>query len=1209
VNLPRAEVLGKKITDLFHGESAVQLAERTQHIVTTRAPLAYDNTVMLKGQRRDFHIIKFPLFDAEGRVEQLAAMALDMTESKMTEEALRLSEQRYRSLFENSVVGIFQSTAAGHYILANPALATMLGYTVEELLAVNIPKDLYVEPTRRTQLQAAIADGKLVAGEEVLLKKKNGEQIVVNIYSRATTNAQGQITGYEGLALDVTERKRIEDELRRNEERLRQQAAELSIINNISQAAASQLQLDALIELVGEAMRQIFHAQRVYVALYDHAQSALHFCYDFDQGKRLQNMTLPLSDTLAARMIESRQALLINESFTQHFAALEVTMRGTPPQSYLGVPILVSDEIIGVISVQNTEREQAFTPADVRLLMTIAASVGVTVQRVRLFETIQRQLSELKVLQAVAALCIESDNEDHLLTHVTQVIANALFKERCAILLIDPTLNALTVHASAQGVSESNKRLVIPLGQGITGAVALRGQPRRIADVRLEPTYIVGSRDNLSELCVPIKSGERVIGVINVESVQLNAFSEADEQLLVAVAGQLATALERLRAEAALRRVNAELEQRVQERTEALAALRESEEQLRAERSLLRTVIDHLPAIVFVKDLEKRFVISNTAHVRWLGLTHEADIIGKTVHDFYPAAQAQLFERTDQEVLDTRQGQIEREYAVRNPAGQLRWHVTTKLPLSDSAHNVIGLVTISHDITERKQTEEALRENAEWFAKIFQASPVALSLSTLAEGRFLDVNDSFSRLLGFTRDEVLGRTAVELGTWADLTERASLLRLLREHGAVREMETHFRTKAGETRDTLLSAELIELGRQPCILGLFYDITERKKIAAREKALLQGLRAVVEATDELLEYDDLNTFYRRAVELAREKLNVERCAIFLLDSSGETLLGTYGTDEARRTTDERQVRISAAIYQERFQASGARWYVDWHNPQTTLDGDHIKTIGTGWIATTVIRTATQALGIFCNDTAVSHAPLDEVVQESVAVYCSLLGHISERKRAEETMRQSLKEKEVLLKEVHHRVKNNLQIISSLLNLQASAVTDPQVREIFHESQNRVRAMALVHEKLYQSTDLAHIHLGDYIRHLTDYLFRAYSRAAQSIRLDVVIDDVALSVDVAVPCGLLVNELVSNALKHAFPNGRAGVIRVVLRETSPQQFSLVVQDDGVGMPADFEWQHTTSLGLQLVVSLVNQLAGELQLDHRAGVTFTIQFAVPP
>jgi PAS domain S-box-containing protein len=215
-------------------------------------------------------------------------------------------------------------------------------------------------------------------------------------------------------------------------------------------------------------------------------------------------------------------------------------------------------------------------------------------------------------------------------------------------------------------------------------------------------------------------------------------------------------------------------------------------------------------------------------------------------------------------------------------------------------------------------------------------------------------------------------------------------------------------------------------------------------------------------------------------------------------------------------------------------------------------------------------------------------------------------ITARKQAEAHLKAMLQEKEVLLKEIHHRVKNNLQIIASLLALQADGLHDPTLVARLEDSQHRVHSMALIHETLYQAPDLARFHFAQYVEQLATYLFLAYTVPDAPITLHTQADDVALDLDRAIPCGLILNELLSNALKYAFPDGRAGEIRVELQAVAGQ-VRLRVRDTGVGLPQGLEWRQPDSLGLQLVGLLTEQLGGTLTLERDGGTAVTILF--PP
>jgi PAS domain S-box-containing protein len=214
-------------------------------------------------------------------------------------------------------------------------------------------------------------------------------------------------------------------------------------------------------------------------------------------------------------------------------------------------------------------------------------------------------------------------------------------------------------------------------------------------------------------------------------------------------------------------------------------------------------------------------------------------------------------------------------------------------------------------------------------------------------------------------------------------------------------------------------------------------------------------------------------------------------------------------------------------------------------------------------------------------------------------------ITARKQAEEKIQASLKEKEVLLKEIHHRVKNNMQVISSMLSLQSQHIKDKASRAMFQESQNRIRAMALIHEKLYTSEDLAHIDIAGYIHSLTHQLITSYHTTAPRVAMDIAVTDIFLTITTAIPCGLIINELVTNALKHAFPRQQKGTITVSMTPSNTDSLILTVSDTGIGFPDRIDFRNTTTLGMQLVISLVEQLKGTITVDRSEGTRFRIEF----
>jgi two-component sensor histidine kinase len=239
-----------------------------------------------------------------------------------------------------------------------------------------------------------------------------------------------------------------------------------------------------------------------------------------------------------------------------------------------------------------------------------------------------------------------------------------------------------------------------------------------------------------------------------------------------------------------------------------------------------------------------------------------------------------------------------------------------------------------------------------------------------------------------------------------------------------------------------------------------------------------------------------------------------------------------------------------------------------------------------------------------------------------LYVTLTTDISEQKKAEKYLRNAhddlevkvqertsellaaLQEKELLLREIHHRVKNNLQIISSLLNLQIPYIKDDESIEFFKESQNRVKSISMVHEKLYQSKNIDKIEFGEYISNIVTNLFQTYDVNQDIIEYSSSLDNIKLNIETSIPCGLIITELVTNSIKHAFLDGKKGKIWVELQSKN-EKFTLIIKDNGVGFPEDLDFKNTESLGLQLVDLLVDQVDGTIELNRKNGTEFKIEF----
>ncbi len=313
------------------------------------------------------------------------------------------------------------------------------------------------------------------------------------------------------------------------------------------------------------------------------------------------------------------------------------------------------------------------------------------------------------------------------------------------------------------------------------------------------------------------------------------------------------------------------------------------------------------------------------------------------------------------------------------------------------------------------------------------------------------------------------------------------------------------------------------------------------------------------------------------------------AVFLLNPKGEILVWNQGAELITG------YKASEVLGEQVSRLFGSR------EPSLELENalDQVRSMGTFQIEGWAARKDTQP---FWAETALSKLVDEKGQMMGVSV---IVRDATERRQAEEAMKASLQEKEVMLKEIHHRVKNNLQVISSLLRLQSETVRDKETAALFLDSQERVRAMAMVHEYLYKSDDLSRINFPAYVASLVRNLYRTFGLTSSEIPPQVEVDDVRLSLDVAVPCGLLLTELISNAVKYAYPDKKGGPVHIRFRDLSEGLLELSVADQGVGFPENFDWTKSDSLGLRLVRLLTEQLRGQIVLENHQGIKFIMTF----
>jgi len=465
---------------------------------------------------------------------------------------------------------------------------------------------------------------------------------------------------------------------------------------------------------------------------------------------------------------------------------------------------------------------------------------------------------------------------------------------------------------------------------------------------------------------------------------------------------------------------------------------------------------------------------------------------------------------------------------------------------------------------ERKKAEEEMQIHRARFKSIFDHSLEGIvTLDT--NNTILDANLGFERIFGWEAEEIEGK-------WLDgliVPERlidgeAKELDKMALDGIL-DYETIRKRKDGTQINVSLSAGPVNIGGE--VRGrfvIFRDTTQRKRLeeAVREgEEFSSGLLNSSPNAILVINPDTSIRYVNPALEELTGFASTE-----LAGRKAPYPWWTEGTLHATRGDFERAMSEGVRRVEERFQKKNGEQFWVQINSTPIMRNGQFRYYLSNWV------------------------------------------DITERKQTEQRIKASLMEKQVLLQEIHHRVKNNLQVMSSLLKLQSRQIGDERYAEMLNESQNRVKTMALIHEKLYQAEDLARIDLGGYVKSLVRGLFSAYGSEAARITLRTEVEGIRLGVNYAMPCGLVINELVSNSLKHAFPKGKKGEIKIAMRPIGENEVELVVSDNGVGIPEGLEFGNPESLGLRLVTMLVeDQLGGQVELDRTEGTRFQIRFGV--
>ncbi len=586
---------------------------------------------------------------------------------------------------------------------------------------------------------------------------------------------------------------------------------------------------------------------------------------------------------------------------------------------------------------------------------------------------------------------------------------------------------------------------------------------------------------------------------------------------------------------------------------------RQAQEELLKSEERYRNTLDDMMEGFQIIGYDWRYLYVNKAVVRHAGRTRK-QLLGKTMMECYPEIEkTEMFSVLQRSMKERTSHRMEDEFTF--PDGSERWFKLSIQPVPE------GILVLSEDITERKLSKEALQKSEEKYRILHEFAGEAI-FTYSADLKIMEVNKTACEYIGESREEILGRDIFELGILHpdDISlSVGNIQKILSREKALVVDKVRFKGKHGLYGTfQVTSTAVFRDGEIVAITNVCRDVT-----------LEEQLYSALEASEKRYKYlfnagnDAVFVYGFEEKEKPGKFVEVNDLACTLTGYSRNELFQLTSVDLTVPEEKEHVYEFNRILSEKKHQVF----------ERTFLTKDKRR-----------IPTEISSHSFLLNDEP---------------TVLSIVRDITERKKREESLRTALKEKESILQETHSRVKNNLQIMSSLLRLQACQISDKKAQMALTESQTRIHSMALIHEKLYQSEDFSSIDLADYIEKMVTYLFAVYEANARQIRFKMDMHPIEMEISRAIPCGLIINELVSNALNHAFPRSKKGELTVRIFKDRGGKCHLIVKDTGCGIPEKIDIQTPQTLGLQIVTDLVKQLEGKLKLRRDGGTEFEITF----
>jgi PAS domain S-box-containing protein len=1133
----------------------------------------------------------YPKLDSKGRHYANIGISSDVTLRVNNEMQLKQSEERYRSMVERNLAGFYRMDMQNVLLDCNDSFARIMGVQIREDIIGKKINDVYADSTDKNSFIQLLKEKNFVLNHESKIQLQNGKQIwlLENVSLIRTQNDKPLFI--EGTIFDITEMKEAEQRIRSVQENLQM------VIDNIDSVVYSLdidedgnkhfhfvgPQIEQIIGLTREEyidyvksgkISELFHPEDISSVLKEvenlkKDKQAGVFTYRFwsesnKEFRWLEESMFPQFDASGrlyrnfgvVRDISDKKKYedVLKESEKNYRILFERNLAGVFKTTRTGRMIDCNDAFVKIFRysgkseiLETSSRDFYFNDADRQEYIDLLLKQGMISNM-----ELKYKRKDGTPIWALLNVTLLEDNET-LVGTLIDISDLKLAEEK---LLESKKSYEDLVDGSPYGIILHQEGDVLFANKASFAIVGLNrkmfGEGKFSIYDFLLPEYVAESKERRNQ----VLKGEDVPFIrIRIRNVMGNILDVETKSQLVIYEGkkviqttlkditvELELEKEKLRAEVA-EQSNRLLEEEIHQHKHTQAAL------IRIQQ-FLEGIIGSSIDMIMASGVDDKISMINSSALRCFGYDEE-ELIGMNPSRLYADANEFLRVQTALEKDGVFSGEITN---LRKNGETFISYISASL-IRDTQGNVIGSMGVSRDITEIIEAEKIVEEQNAKIKAIFENSSNMIMWTMDDQWRVTSFNKKFAEAISNYSGKDL-QQGIEFFKLIDGLTATEFVPQLKDS-----FKLAFDGKANETEGRLIQIgehdSWFELFLNPILLDsggieeiscVAYDISEKKRAQLELKVSEERYAAMVRALPDLIFRMDVNGNYLDVIFKDPAELAVPP----------EEIIGKKVTDHFPGELGDNFLRTIRDCV-----STGNVKHIEYSIPL----GGHIHHY---------------------------EARYSRINEHEVQV---VIRDITEKKGTENELLQSLKEKEILLKEVHHRVKNNLQVISSILNLQSSYVRDENTLQILRESQNRIKSMSFIHESLYQTKMFSSVNFSEYIYDLSKNLVHSYQVYGELVELEFRLGDILLNLDQSIPCGLIVNEIVSNALKYAFPGGRKGRIRIALMEEG-NRVTLSVEDNGVGLPEGFDLENTETLGVQLVSTLVEQIDGKMTLKSTPG-----------